>query len=136
MKYLQWVDANGKTVDWDAGTKLSSLTTSGTGTYYAELGLNVQEWTGLMSLHVDADAALDGTLTVDCSNYYDASLHSTAAADWIDVSSIPDVVFASSATQSIGSWADVGYGRLRAKFVCTGNGKLKASFHAKKKGGV
>ncbi len=134
MQYLNWVDAAGKKVDWDAGTKLSSLTTSGTGTYYAELGLNLQEWTGLMSLQVDSDAALDGTLTVDSTNYYDATLHSTSAVEWLDVASIPDVVFASSATASMGSWADVGYGRLRAKFVCTGNGKLRGSFHAKKKG--
>lgn len=134
MKYLQWVTSAGVPVAWDTGTKLTSMV-NGT-TYYAELGLNVAEWTGLMSLHVDGDATIDGTLTIDSSNYYDATLHSAAASDWLDVASIPDVVFASSATQSIGSWADTGYGRLRAKFVCTGDGKLRGSFHAKKHGGV
>jgi hypothetical protein len=132
MKYLNWVTSAGVPVDWDSGTKLTSMT-NGT-TYYAELGLNLAQWAGLMSLHVDADAQLDGTLTIDASNYYDADLYSATAAEWLDVSSIPDVVFASSATQSIGSWADTGYGRLRAKFVCTGNGKLRGAFHVKKAG--
>lgn len=132
MKYLNWVTSAGVPVDWEAGTKYTAMT-DGT-TYYAELGLNLQEWAGLSSLHVDGDASIDGTLTVDSSNYYDANLYSSSAVEWLDVASIPDVVFASSATASNGSWADVGFGRLRAKFVCTGDGKLRASFHAKKRG--
>jgi hypothetical protein len=133
LKYLKFVDSNGKPVDNDS-TGTATLA-NGT-TYYAELGLNNTEWASIGSMHWDWNAALVATITVEATNHYDVSLHTAVGARWIDIAAIADVTPTASASQNLTSWTDIGYGRMRAKVVVTTGGTLRGAFHVKKKGGV
>ena len=103
-------------------------------TYYAELGLALNEWIRQSSMHWQwSDATLVAAITVEASNMYAASLTGAAAtAGWVPLAAIATVSPAGAASQDISSWGDVGYGRLRAKIVVTTGGRLRGSFHAKK----
>jgi hypothetical protein len=132
MKYLKFVDSNGKPIDNDS----TGVATLAIGTYYAELGLNNTEWASIGSMHWDWNAALVATITAEATNHYDVTLHTATGARWLDIAGITDVTPAASASQDISSWADIGYGRMRAKVVVGTGGTLRGAFHVKKKGGV
>jgi hypothetical protein len=136
MKYLKFVDSNGKPQAQDSSFFTALDNGAGSATYYAELGLNNLEWAGIGSMHWDWDATLAATITIEATNHYDVPLHTAVGARWIDIAAITDVVAATSASQDIASWADIGYGRMRAKVVVTADGNLRGAFHVKKKGGV
>lgn len=132
MKYLQfWTNSTNVPLVNDSSNK---ATLADNTTYYAELGLNLLEWCGLASLQWDW-ASLVATITVEATNHYDAPLTEATGARWIDIAAIPDVVPAGT-SQDISSWADAGYGRMRAKIVVGAGagdgGTLRGAFHAKK----
>lgn len=107
-------------------------TTLPAGTYYAELDVDKIKMKGLMSVQWIYDTDLEATITVEATNCIEADIEEpTSTLKWIDIASIPDVVPASSPGSIIGSWADVGYGRMRAKVVVTVQGVLRGCFNTK-----
>lgn len=101
-------------------------------TYYAELGLGTQEWMGLSSIHWKYDGTIVAAITIEGTNFYEAGLTDAAATSWVPITAIATVSPAAVAGQSLSSWADSGYGRLRAKVVVTTGGALRGCFHSKK----
>lgn len=133
MKYLQfWTATSNVPLANDAN---NFATLADNTTYYADLGLHITEWCGLLSMQWDW-ASLVATITVDATNHYDAPLTEATGARWIDIAAIADVL-PNGTSQDIASWADAGYGRMRAKIVVgavAGNGgTLRGAFHAKKR---
>lgn len=101
-------------------------------TYYAELGLGTQEWMGLSSIHWKYDGTIVAAITVEGTNFPEAGLTDAAATSWVPITAIATVSPAAVAGQALSSWADAGYGRMRAKVVVTTGGTLRGSFHSKK----
>jgi hypothetical protein len=107
-------------------------TTLAAGTYYAELDVDKIKMKGLMSVQWIYDTDLEATITIEATNCVEADIEDpTTNLKWIDVAAIPDVVPVSTAGSVIGSWADVGYGRMRAKVVVTVQGVLRGCFNSK-----
>lgn len=131
MQFLKLQQSTGVYPTFDAVTGDTTLVA---GTYYAELNPNIQQWCGLHSIHWVWNGALIATITIDGTNFYNADILGATGttARWVDISAITDLTPAASASQDLSSWADVGYGRLRAKVVVSTGGVLAGSFHSKK----
>lgn len=130
-----------KTFHKDASTRVEAV--DGTGatlvastTYYTELTEEEGVDAGLSSIEWKWDASIIATITVEGSNFADLNVYDAASAGWVALSPapIPTVTIAGgSASTSSGSWADQGFGRLRAKIVVGGTGGvLRGAIHHKR----